>query len=414
MANQMRCGPVRLVFSKTRLEALQPPATGRVYVYDQKCPGLALCLTAAGSRVFYFYAWGQGKPQRIRLGAVREITIDQARRLAAKHRVAIGDGRDPQTERRLVRQEPTLADLHRHWMEVYAKPHKRSWKEDQRRYDNHLLPWAAHRLSTIKKADVQALIAGVAQKRKPPEGEKGRERGGRYEANRLLALLRAMLNRADEVGYEGVNPAARVKPFREESRDRFLQPDELPRFFTALGEEQPTIRDLFWLCLLTGARLGNVVSMAWADVSFDLHLWRIPETKGGHVVVVPLVDQALNVLRVRLEAANGSPWVFPAPSRSGHVVNVRKPWGRLCQRAGLGDLRIHDLRRTMGSWQASTGASLLMIGKMLGHTTASATQVYARLALEPVRAAAERAVGAMEAAGGLLPAPQKAGEPCDP
>lgn len=388
--------PLRFAFSKTRLETVPPPPRGRTYFYDAKCRGLALCVTAAGTRTFYFYRKVNGRPLRLRLGGLHDIGVEQARKLADKHRANIAEGRDPQAARRQAREEPTLADLHRHWMEVHAKPRKRSWKEDQRKYDKWLLPWANRRLSSIHKGDVQALVSKVAQKKKP---KKGRERGGKYEANRLLAFLRSMFNKADEIGFTGPNPALGVEKFQEQSRDRFLEPDELPRFFGSLAEEDATIRDFFWLCLLTGARKSNVMSMAWADVSFELALWRIPETKSGRVVVVPLVPQAIDVLRARRQTTNGSPWVFPADSRTGHVVEVRKAWDRICQRAGLVDLHIHDLRRTMGSWQAGTGASLVVIGRMLGHTTPNATAVYARLQLGPVREAAERAVAAIEAAG---------------
>lgn len=388
----------RLRFTKSALQRIEPPQTGRAYYRDAGCPNLIIDVTAAGSKTFYRYGKVDGKPQRNKLGAFPETTIDQARQLCLKLSGKIADGVDPQAAKKKARQVPTLSDLHAHWMTVHSKPHKKSWREDDAKFRKHLQPWANRRLADISKTDVQNLVAKVARKTKPENG-KGRERGGRYEANRLLALLKSMYGKAEEIGYTGPNPAEKVRKFAEESRDRFLQPDELPRFFAALGEEEPTVRDFFWLCLLTGARKSNVMSMAWKDISFDLALWRIPETKSGKVVVVPLVEQALAVLRARQKAAGDSPWVFPAESRTGHLTDVRKAWERVCGRAGFDNLHIHDLRRTMGAWQASTGASLAIVGRMLGHTTPSATMVYARLQLDPVRQAAEKAVAAIEAAG---------------
>ena len=135
-------------------------------------------------------------------------------------------------------------------MESHAKPHKRTWKEDQRQFDVFLKTWSSRRLSDIKHADVQALHARVGTK------------NGHYAANRVLALVRAMYNVASAIGFEGHNPTAGVKKFKEQSRDRYLQPDELPKFFAALdGEPNETLRDFFRVALFTGARRANVQAM---------------------------------------------------------------------------------------------------------------------------------------------------------
>jgi integrase len=199
-----------------------------------------------------------------------------------------------------------------------------------------------------------------------------------------------------------------VKPFREQSRDRFLLPDEMPRFFQALAAEpNETARDAILLLLFTGARLGNVLGMAWADIDFGRAVWRIPETKGGRPVVIPLTPPAMEVLRRRHETRGESPWVLPG--RTGHLTTLRHVWKGFLARAEITDLRIHDLRRTMGSWQAIQGASLLTIGKSLGHTDPSATAIYARLLLDPVRESTTQATTAMLTAAGMLPAPKTEG-----
>jgi integrase len=93
--------------------------------------------------------------------------------------------------------------------------------------------------------------------------------------------------------------------------------------------------------------------------------------------------------------------VFPGRGKTGHLVEPKTAWARILKRAGLQNLRLHDLRRTLGSWQAATGASLPIIGKSLGHKSLAATQVYARLNLDPVRAAVNTATDAMLLAGGV-------------
>ena len=218
-----------------------------------------------------------------------------------------------------------------------------------------------------------------------------------------MRLLRAMVNRGVDLGYRGDNPARGIKMFPEQSRDRFLLPDELPRFFRSLYEEpNPLLQGFFLLCLLTGARRSNVQAMRWDEVSWELRQWRIPQTKAGFPVVVPLSPPALEVLRrLREGSINGCPWVFPGRRRRGHLMSPQSAWRRLLARAGLENLRIHDLRRSLGSWMAIGGASLPTIGKLLGHARQETTAVYARLTMDPVRASVDAATGAMWAAGGL-------------
>ena len=229
------------------------------------------------------------------------------------------------------------------------------------------------------------------------------KQNGRYAANRVLTFLRAMFNRAADIGYSGTNPTTGVKRFREQSRDRFLQADELHRFFRALSEElDDTARDFFYLALLTGARRGNLQTMRWEDMNLGAGVWRIPDSKSGEPIVLPLVEPAVRILQGRLQTSDESPWVFPGRGKTGHLVEPKSAWRRILNRAGLDNLRLHDLRRTLGSWQAAGGASLPVIGASLGHRDARATQVYARLTLDPVRKSVERATAAMYEAGGVL------------
>ena len=284
---------------------------------------------------------------------------------------------------------------------MYASAHKkpRSVAEDERQFEKFLAPWASRRLSTIKKADVQALHSRIGVGYEEQVKDKTVRRGGTYAANRVLALLRAMLNKADEIGYRGDNPAAGVKMFREQSRDRFLQPAEMEAFLTALAAEPPLFKDFFLMALLTGARRSSVQAMRWADLDLEGRFWRIPETKGGMVVVVPLVVPAVAILAARREHANGSEWVFPSHGRAGHIMDPKAAWKRVLARAKLADLRVHDLRRSVGSWMAGQNVSLTIIGKVLGHKTPQATAIYARVAMDPQRAAMDAATTAMLTAG---------------
>ncbi|MBW3599076.1 MAG: site-specific integrase [Planctomycetes bacterium] len=373
----------RLRFTKAALEKLPAPGEGRVYHYDETTPGLALCITANGVRTFYVVRRIKGRPKRIRIGRFPEVTIEQARKKAAKHSGAIADGIDPTADHRGL----TCEELFAYWLD-HAKAHKKTWREDERQINKFLAGWKPQRAAAITRADVQKLHASIGRK------------SGPYQANRTLALVRAIWNKAaTDYGFTGQNPAAGIHKYREESRDRFLQADELPRFFEALtSEPDPTMRDFFTLSLLIGARRGNIQAMRWDELNLAESWWRIPESKSGQSVFVHLPPAAVALLRERAEVANGSPWVFPARSRTGHLVEPKTAWARLLDRAGIDDLRIHDLRRTLGSWQAINGSSLTIIGKSLGHKSLGSTSVYARLTLAPVVESVNKAADAILAA----------------
>ncbi len=267
---------------------------------------------------------------------------------------------------------------------------------------------------------------------------------GLYQANRILERVRALHNKAIEWGWEGTNPALGIKKYKEKSRDRFIQPDEMPCIIQAINADaNKTAKDFLWLLLLTGVRKTNTLMMRWEEVNWERSEWRIPDTKNGEPVTVPLVPRAVKILFER-EKDSKSGWVFPQDEDTEkHFVNHKRAWKRILQWAtllywkqnskisdwilktekelilgfrednyfnqivkqakaekvilplDLLDIRIHDIRRTFGSYQAITGASLQIIGKSLGHRSTQSTQIYARLNLDPVRAAVEKATDAM-------------------
>jgi integrase len=317
------------------------------------------------------------------------VPLDDARTMTVDVLGQYARGVNPHDIRLAGRKEPTLGDLWKHWLETHAKPHKKSWREDERQYNAFLKRWASRKLSAITRAAVQQLHRTIGEKH------------GHYAANRMLALLSAMFAMASQVGHRGENPAKGVKRFKEESRDRFLSADELERFFAALHQEpNETIKDFFFVALLTGARRANVQALRWENLNLEMQLWRIPGAvaKSGAPIVVPLVPAVVEIVARRQQTAGGSPWVFASYGKTGHLVEPKAAWQRLLKRANLEDLHVHDLRRTLGSWQAMTGASLPIIGKSLGHSQPSTTAIYARLQLDPVRQSVQTAADAILAA----------------
>jgi integrase len=326
------------------------------------------------------------------LGAFPDLSLVNARDAAA---AAVGDwakGAEPAVSRAKTGGRMTLGDLWTHYLDQHAKPHKRTWHVDEQRYNRHLKPWEHRRLVAISTAEAQALHNRVGKK------------SGHYEANRLRALLHAMYAIARRhLGYRGDNPVAGVQRFKEESRERFLHGDEMPKFFKALDTlrgESPVAADAIAVALWTGARRGNVLSMTWEELALDRATWTIPgeKFKNGRAMTVHLPAPALDILRRRSAESNGGPWVFPGRRHGKPLADPTKPWKAILADAGLTDLRLHDLRRTMGSWQAATGASLPVIGKSLGHLNQGTTAIYARLDLAPIVVAVDKAAAAMLAA----------------
>lgn len=454
----------RVNLTKAAIEAFPPAPNGkRSYYHDTKAKGLVVAVTDKGTKSFMVYRWVNGRPERITLGRYAQglaagLTIEQARKAASETNLAIAKGENPNEKKRAARGEITLGGMFEEYMSRHAEVRNRRPDKAKSNFRLYLSHWENRKLSHIKRADIQALHAKL-----------GRDTG-HVTANITIKLLRVLFNKAiDWEFWNKPNPAKGIDLFKETSRDRFLQPDELPRFFTALAHEpNEAIRDYILMSLLTGQRRSNVLSMQFGEVNFDRAEWRIPEekTKTGVPYVVPLLPEAIAVLKRRREAAEieasrkalkdregRSDYVFAGSGEAGHLVEPKKGWRRIVDRAELiqlvdwiakkqawpkklteevkgasdlprtlretraaakaqgidpgparfKDLRIHDLRRTMGSWQAATGASLHMIGRTLQHTNVSTTAIYARLNIDPVREAMQKATTAMLAAGGLQP-----------
>lgn len=377
--------PNKINFTKKTLESLPIPEEGkRLYFRDTKVLGLELMVTDKGSKSFKVFRKLGDKPVRVTIGKFPDYTVDQARDKATEINNLINKGINPNVEKRKLSQEITLNDLFTKFLNEHSKLHKKSWQEDERTFKNYLKPLSAKKISKIEKDSVKSLHIKI------------KNDNGLYVANRALALLNTMFNHAINWGWDGNNPCTGIKKFKEKSRDRFLQPDEIKRFFQALEEEpNQTAKDYVYLSILTGARKSNVLSMSWDEISFDRCEWKIPETKNGDSITIPLTEESIRILKSRKELNKiefaGSEFVFPGTGKSGHLADPKKPWKRILKKAKITDFRIHDLRRTMGSYQAIMGANSYTIGKSLGHKSQAATAIYARMNLDPVRKSMELA-----------------------
>ncbi|MGA7949736.1 MAG: tyrosine-type recombinase/integrase [Thiobacillaceae bacterium] len=388
MAKQIR-------LTKAAIDALAPAAAGTRDTYNIiDVSGLTLRVTHAGVKTFSVHKRVRGAQlERVTLGRYGERTLEQVKLEAMRIITGMAGGESRASTVRTHKEAITLAEL----LDEFLK-NKRSRRGayltevTKRDYQNtfkvHLSKWQSRKLSGVTEEDVVALHKRV-----------GRDHP--HTANRCLALVSSLYNYAKgRKLFTGTNPAAGIQKFPEDSRERFLQADELPRFFEAVAaEENQTIRDYVLISLLTGARRSNVLAMRWQDVNLERAEWRIPVTKGGTSQTVTLSPEAVEILLAR-KPEDDVEFVFASIGKTGHLTEPKTGWKRILERAGIEDLRLHDLRRTLGSWQAKSGASLAIIGKSLNHKSTSTTAIYARLDLDPVRASVNTATMAMlEAAG---------------
>lgn len=439
----------RFRFTKTSIEKLPTPsAKTRATYYDQDISKLALRVTAAGTKSYYIVKRVAGEMVWYKLGTFPEMTVEQARNAAV---VALGNFANqdnPAVVRRAVKGIPTLNEFFKEYGERHGA-RKLAWHDDQQRYRDYLkAPLGSRKLTLISREMIARILTDM-----DGQGKAG------ATINNVRALASAIFGKAIEWGVVKDNPVRGIKTRKAVKRDRFMSAHELPRFFSSVADEPNiTVRDYFLIALLTGARRANVLSMRWTEIDFDECIWRIAVTKNGDPQNVTLSPEATTLLKQRKildqEAAVKSPFVFPGSGATGHLVEPKKGWKRIFDRdeitqlgaliikAGgvwnantidiedesnasaldsqltraraiaedlkidtknvrIPDLRIHDLRRTLGSWQAKTGASLAIIGKSLNHKNQSTTAIYARLDLDPVRAAVNTATAAMMEAGGL-------------
>lgn len=392
----------RQAFTKRTLAGVRTPAKGEAIVHDAKTPGLVFRVRPTGAKAFYFYRKIKGRPVRLKLGDFPEMTVENARKAATKTMAAYNEGKDPAAKRREERGELTVGKLWKVYRDDHLEPRcsPRTLATETALFDKHLGGLKSRRLSDVKPAATKALHTKIG-KTAPTS------------ANRAIQLLRRLYRyAARHHDYTGPIPTVSVELYREQSRERFLSADELPRFLKACDAEGQPWADFFRLCLATGARRSNVQAMRWDAIDTKAKTWTIPgeESKNGRDMKLPLTDAALSILtrrkaeqaKAKLDRMKASPFVFPAmrdKGGAGHLSQPARPFTRICMRAKIEGVTIHDLRRTAGAFLAASGASLPIIGKALGHADLRATQIYAKLDLDPVRAAMDKAAEAMEKGG---------------
>lgn len=374
------------------IASVKPPASGRDYYRDEAIRQLEVCVSHTGSKVFYRYGRVNGKMTRVRIAGYPEIKVKAAKELCQEINANVAIGRDVQLTKRRTTGAHTLGDVYDWYLEYHAKPKKKSWERDVKTWERDLSCWKSRSIETITRQMIIELVKTVTDAHGPGPG------------NKVLDLIRILFSTAKQNEWTTRTPAFRVEGNRMEERDRFLLPEEIPAFFTALSGFEERIQDFFTLCIFTGARKSNVLAMRRDEIDLHRKVWTIPhfKSKNKKPIVIPLPTQALEIVTRRIAHNGDSHWIFPsALSATGHYVDPKEAWTRLKAEAAkscpaITDLRVHDLRRTLASWQANADVSLQIIGKGMGHLDIGSTLIYARLQVGPVRNAMQNATTLIE------------------
>lgn len=359
------------------IEKVGTPGTGRISIRDTDAKGLQLRVTSNGAKSWYWVGRARGNTQYVKLGDFPTMPIARARTEATRINADVAEGKRPETRAVQASAELTLIALHRWYIENISRPHRASWKRDERKLERYWDDYRHFRLSEITKADVTRQHVKLGKDR------------GKVAANDALKFLSSLYWSAlRNLDWQGVNPTVGVKRFDEKSRARFLSPDEIKRFFEAVKTlANKDAQDIFVLCLLTGARRHNVASMRWDQLNESEMVWTVPamNSKNRKDLTVILVPEALQIIKAR---ANVSPFVFYSKrAKLGHYTWPKNSWKLLCTAAGFKDVKIHDLRRTFATYQAGQNVSLHTIAKTLGHGSVEATKIYARHQIDDIRKA---------------------------
>jgi integrase len=368
--------------TKAVVEKLQPKAAETIY-WDDALPGFGVRVKASGSRSYLVQYRNResGRSCRMTIGPHGPLLSYQQARDRARGILADAlRGADPAAERNDRRRAPDLAVLCEAYLRDHAEKKKRtsSAKADRAYIDRFILPvLRSRKVGAVSMNDIQKLHNGLA--------------ATPYQANRVLALLSKMFALAVRWGWRSDNPAKGVEKYHEDKRTRWLSDEELRRLTEALDSHpNQNAANAIRLQLLTGARIGEVLTATWNDFDLVRGVWTKPShhTKQKRTEHLPLSMTAIHLLSRMRDHSKGE-YLFPGRAADRPLTELKRFWSQVCEVAELRDYRIHDNRHTHASHLVSSGLSLTIVGRLLGHTNPTTTQRYAHLADTPLREAAE-------------------------
>ena len=376
-----------------RLVESTKPRQRDFLLWDDELKGFIAKITPKGKRTYILVYRDRSRIQRWKkIGNHPVITCEEARGIACKWLNELTHGKELSTKKKGVLKvtEPTINELAARYMAEHA-PRKKpsSQKRDSQLWRIHILPAIGNiKAAFLTRDDVLRLHSSF--KDMP------------ITANRTLSLLSKALNLAELWGYrpDGSNPCRHIPKNRENKRERFLGQEEILRLSQVLLEleennsESPSAICAIRLLLLTGCRLNEILTLRWENVDLERNCLMLPDSKTGKKTVY-LSPQAMELLRTApIEQDN--PYVIIGKKQQSHLINLQKSWRRIREKAGLDNMRLHDLRHTFASTAIQQKVDLYHLSKLLGHKSIQTTQRYAHLVGDPLLEAASQVGNALK------------------
>ncbi|MCG3171664.1 MAG: Tyrosine recombinase XerC [Pseudomonadales bacterium] len=378
---------VQLTQEFVNSELTCPPDKKRIEWCDANAPGLyaeVRSVNPANPTWYLRYRDAAGKTCHQRIGAVRDISLAEARKKAKELKAKISLGANPQEEARAAKAVLTLKEFLEEKYTPYAQARKRSFRYDESMIKLRIVPTLGHfRLNQLTRHQIQTFHTDLRAEGLAPA-----------TCDHHLKLLRSALNLAVLWEMLDRNPVAKVPLFREDNRlERYLNDEELNRLLVALRTSKARMVSNAMLFLLaTGARLNEALQTRWEHIDKANRTWRIPaaNSKSKRVRSVPLNDAALEVL-ANLGTEGKNEYLFVNVKTKERLTVVNTVWGRIRIAAGLPKLRIHDLRHQHASMLVNSGRSLYEVQQLLGHSDPSVTTRYAHLSTRTLQDASNSA-----------------------